>query len=122
MIHVTDFVFDDPTIKFTEEYETWQPRDSEYLDEWVQILVGTKKGEGHWFQVHICTYQTMPQLSHKEHLFPIPHWVSVQDLIDKLDKFITDILPDNLNLENDHDYGLAMANLAKYWNWEYAEA
>jgi len=122
MLRVTDFMFNDHTIDSYKGYEVWTPEDAENLNEWVQVLVGTEDGEGHWFQVHVCTYQAMPQLSKKEYLFPIPNWLSVQNLIEKLDKFISDTLPENLNLDNDLDYGLAMENLAKYWYWEYAKA
>jgi len=59
------------------------------------------------------------QWRNKEYLFPIPCWLSVQDLIDRMGEFILDVLSDDLNLNNGLEYGLAFENLARYWCWKY---
>ncbi len=115
-LRVTDFFFNE---NITEEYESWMPDDPAYVDEWVKVLVGIKEGEGHWFQIHICTFKSMVYSKNKEFIFAIPYWESIENLIAQLDKFILDTLPDNLDLNQDSDYGIAMENLSKYWLWEY---
>ncbi len=121
MLHVTDFLFNDHCMESPEEYDNWEPENPADVDEWIKILVGQREGEGHWFQVHVCTYHAMSSVIDKRYMFPIEYWVSVDDLIDKLDKFISDTLKADLDLENDLDYGIAMENLSKYWLWEYAK-
>jgi len=120
MLRVTDFMFNDHALESAAEYDSWQPEDPCYLDEWVKVLVGQEDGEGHWFQVHLCTHASISRIDKKEYLFPVSYWESIDDLIVKLDKYIFDTLPNNLNLENENDYGLAMQNLSKHWHWEYA--
>lgn len=120
MLYITDFTFNDHIIESTDGYDNWAPDDPEYFNEWIAVLVGTRAGEGHLFQVNICTHRAIASLDNKKYIFPIPTWVSVSDLIERLDKFISEVLPENLNLDNDLDYGLAMENLGKHWLWEYA--
>ena len=48
----------------------------------------TEMMEGYWFQVNVCTHQAISSLEKKEYLFPIPVWVSVSELIERLDTFI----------------------------------
>ncbi len=121
MIRIIDFMFHEHSMETPEQYDAWTPEEPAEFDEWVKVLVGIKDGEGHWFQIHVCTYASMSNLKDKHYLFPIPYWESVDSLIRKLDKFILDTLPENLNLDNEHDYGIAMQNLSRYWGWEYGE-
>ena len=119
MLRITEFLFNDHIMDSPEQYENWKPEDPSEVDEWIKVLVGQSDGEGHWFQVHLCTYAVMANIKEKSSLFPIPYWESVDSLITKLDKFIINTLPDNLDLDNENDYGVAMQNLGKYWSWEY---
>ena len=118
MLRVTDFLFNDHAMESPDQYDSWSPKDPDSFEEWVQVLVGQEDGEGHWFQIHVCSFSTISHIS-KEYLFPIPYWENVDSLIKKLDKFIENTLPDSLNLNDEYHYGLAMENLAKYWCWEY---
>lgn len=120
MLKITDFIFNDLDFVSEKEYECWSPDDPEYMDEWIKVLVGREEGEGHWFQIHICTFQSMHNIHDKNYLFHIPYWSSIQELTNQLNKFISDTLPKSLNLDEEYDYGLAIENLSKYWFWEYS--
>lgn len=118
-LRIVDFMFNDHIFESTKEYEFWKPDSLDQIDEWVQVLVGTEANNGHWFQIHICTHKAISDIKDKKNLFPISYWVSVDDLISKLDKFIDDVVPKDLNLENETQYSIAMETLSKYWFWEY---
>jgi len=84
MIRITDLLFYEHTMDTPEQYESWAPEDSAEFEEWIKVLVGLKDGEGHWFQVHVCTYASMSNIKEKIYLFPIPYWESVDSLIEKV--------------------------------------
>ena len=94
------------------EPESWMPDEPWDMEEWVTVTVGDASG-GSDFQVHVCTPTSMTRIDDKKGLFVIDAYAGLDDLIARLNNFISDIESDPT-----HD---PMHRLAEHWLWEYSD-
>jgi hypothetical protein len=103
-MHVVSIDFD------TEEFHDWNPRDPSDCEVWTHVNVGNDRGAS-YFQVHICTPQSIRRIENKRFCFSIDEFRGAHDLVERLDQFIEDRVA---NKPGD-PYHI----LSKHWAWEY---
>ena len=103
-MHVVGIDFD------TAQVSDWTPDDPLDCEVWANVNVGDERGAA-YFQLHICTPQSIRRIADKRNAFVIDEFVGIPDLIARLDAFIEAKLKDVS--------GDPYQALAKYWRWEY---
>lgn len=102
--HVVGIDFDTP------EITDWRPQDPLNCDVWATVDVGDDRG-GSFYQLHICTPQSIGTIRDKQHCFMIAEFLNLDDLVMQLNAF----LEANIGTTQGDPFFL----LSKYWHWEY---
>ena len=91
-------------IEINDRESTWQPEDPNDFDEWVTVNIGEKEA-GNLYQIHLCTAISIRRLDVKRNLFMLEQWISLDDIIEKINVFIQETTESgnfSLSLGNQH--------------------